>query len=230
MFTIPRAISTSSATKLSPFFRKCLMKNSVSTLGLAKAVFAMWLLMLLQACSVGKTYKEINPEGALQDTRKNNGYFSLKSVPPGKSKVVFRSDGAPPPVEFSICASATSCEQFESVGKVANPGHGVVYPWIAKLNNKANRVGNHKPYLEQLMTPGQTIHVRGFSKWMDSSGLFVASRECGPLFTVLTPQEGHAYLIEFVWTDGNCKQLVFDATNPDAPVALAEPEVHVEIK
>jgi len=203
------------------------MLNPCSALSFTKTLCVTGILVLLQACSIGKTYQEINPEGALKDTRKNNGYFSLKSVPPGKSKVVFRSDGAPRPVEFSTCASVTSCELYESVGKVANPGHGVVYPWIAKLNNKVNRVGNNKPYLEELITPGQKIQIRGLGKWMDNQVVFVASRECGLLFSALTPQEGHAYLIEFVWGDGGCKQLVFDATNPDAPVALAESEVRV---
>lgn len=179
-------------------------------------------LLLLQACSVGKSYKEIDPEGAQRDVRQNNGYYALKSVLPGKSKVVFRSDGSPRPVAFALCTRADSCEQSEDLGTVGNSGHGVVYPWIAKMTNKANRIANQKPYLMQHMTPDQTVRVRGVGKWLDSRALITVSGSCGPLETVLTPVEGRAYVVEFKWIDDDCKQLVYDATNPDALVLLSE--------
>lgn len=183
---------------------------------------AVGALFCLQACSVGKSYKEIDPEGAQRDVRQNNGYYALKSVLPGKSKVVFRSDGSPRPVAFALCARADSCEQSEELGTVGNSGHGVVYPWIAKMTNKANRIANQKPYLMQNMTPDQPVRVRGLGKWLDSQALITVSGSCGPLETVFTPLAGRAYVVEFKWIDDDCKQSIYDATNPDEPVLLSE--------
>jgi hypothetical protein len=204
-----------------------LMIKKYSAIPFTKSLCAICMLMILQACAVGKSYKEINPERALEDVRKNNGYYSLKSVPSGQSKLVLRSEGAPQPVEFSICNGELPCEPFVNAGRVANPGHGVVFPWIAKLSNKANRLGNLKSYLEQSITPGQHISVRGFSQWMDNGGLFVAMRTCGPRTSGFIPQPGRAYLIEFVWVGDTCRQVLYDATSPDSPELLSESDANV---
>lgn len=179
-------------------------------------------LLVLQACSLGKPYSEIDPARAAQDVRTSNGYLALKSVPEGSSKLVLRSTGAPRPVEFSFCESIDSCEKRTNLGSVANSGQGVVYPWIARLNAKANGAGNLKPYLQQLAMPGRTIAVRGFGTWSGGMGPgqgFVTGK-CGPVYSTLTPQEGRAYVIEFQWENDTCRQAVFDATNPDDPVLM----------
>jgi hypothetical protein len=205
-----------------------LMIKKYSAIPFTKSLCAICMLLILQACAVGKSYKEINPERALEDVRKNNGYYSLKSVPSGQSKLVLRSEGAPQPVEFSICNGELPCEPFVNVGSVANSGHGVVFPWIAKLSNKANRVVNYKPFLEQLITPGKFIYVRGFSHWLDRRNPSLFKGVCGPRTSGFIPQQGRAYLIEFVWEGDTCRQVLYDATNPDSPELLSESDASVK--
>jgi adhesin HecA-like repeat protein len=129
--------------------------------------------------------------------------------------------------KLQMAAVELPCEPFVNAGRVANPGHGVVFPWIAKLSNKANRLGNLKSYLEQSITPGQHISVRGFSQWMDNGGLFVAMRTCGPRTSGFIPQPGRAYLIEFIWEGDTCRQVLYDATSPDSPELLSESDANV---
>jgi len=179
-------------------------------------------LLLLQACSTGKNYSEINPERAKQEVRNTNGYRQLKSVPPGKSKLVLRSVGLPNAVQFAECESENGCEKYEDIGLVANSGQGVLLPWIAKATGAANRaLGGRKPYIVKLVEPdGRSIQIRGYSSDSASAAGTVSHSSCGPVFSTLTPQEGHAYVVEFQFVEDRCQQVVFDATDPDNMVPL----------
>lgn len=186
---------------------------------MGKAVFKAGMVLLalgvISGCSnLGKPYSQIDPAGALEDTRKHNGYYSLKSVKPGTAKLVMRSDGDPKDVLFSISSDEAVCGGFKELGTTRDSGRGVIYPWIADLSE----IGRRGPvgFVASDLTPGQTIVVRGHG-----SGVTTARFDrCGPRYSQFTPQENHAYLAQFTWTRKGCQQSIADVTDPDAPVPV----------
>lgn len=181
-------------------------------------------LCAINGCSnLGKSYSEIDPEGALADVRKHNGYFSLQSVTPGTAKLVMRSEGSSGTVEFSMRTFSDDCNNFKSLGSVKYSGRGVIYPWIADLTQSSKIPG----FLSSELVPGQSVLIRGNGSWNSATSYgsgsnmtLVSSGKCGPLLSRFTPVAGHAYLVQFNWENNICKQNVFDATNPDAPVLV----------
>lgn len=175
-------------------------------------------MALLQACSAGKNYSEINPEDAQRQVRESNGYKELKKpIPAGKSRLVLRSAGAGMPVKFSVCDPSAPCREWS----VADSGQGVLYPKIARMVARANRaVGGTLPYAPPLVDAGKTVDISAFSDWATSNSH--SGGQCGPLNFRFVPEEKHAYTVEFRWEASICRLLVHDATDPDAPVSLME--------
>ena len=172
------------------------------------------LLTLLNGC----TYSKLNPEAALEDIRANNGYYDLREIEPGTSKLVLRAAGTAYPAHFSVSTSAQNCQGFQSLGEVAYAGQGNVYPWIANIGQRGRR---SNPYLVHDAKPGEPIQVRGYGSWADGAGSGYRSGHCGPVTARFTPQGGHGYTAEFVWGDKPaCSLVVMDATNPDMPVPV----------
>ncbi|MDR0565366.1 MAG: hypothetical protein LBG78_10595 [Azoarcus sp.] len=180
------------------------------------ALCAVSCLVLLQACSLGKTYSEINPEDAERQVRENNGDKELdKPIPAGKSRLVIRSVGAPIAVKFTVCSPDSKCREWN----VADSGHSVLLPGIARMASRMRRAtANVLPYVPPLVDANQTVTISALGNWYET-----ASRgHCGPLSTTLMPQENHAYIIEFRWADKICSLTAYDATNSNAPVPLTE--------
>lgn len=121
------------------------------------------LLTLLNGC----TYSKLNPEAALEDIRANNGYYDLREIEPGTSKLVLRAAGTAYPAHFSVSTSAQNCQGFQSLGEVAYAGQGNVYPWIANIGQRGRR---SNPYLVHDAKPGEPIQVRGYGSWADGAG------------------------------------------------------------
>ena len=181
------------------------------------------MLGILCGCSLGKSYREIDPEGAEADMRKNNGYYALKSVTPGKAKIVFRSEGMPYDVNFSTSTSSVPCQDFKIIGDVKDSGHGIIYPWIANLTGSASR---NRPFIANEAPPGQSIQIRGYGAWIGDVNNGFTRGKCGPLVSRFTPVADHAYLVQFRFVDGGCKQVISDASNPDSPIPL--PVEHIQ--
>lgn len=177
---------------------------------------------VLQGCGLGKTYREINPEGADLEVNKYNGYYTLKQVAPGTAKLVMRSEGIGVSVQFSTSTSLQACEGFSKPITVADAGHGVLLPSIAKMVRRGR-----KGFAELQLTPQQVLQVRAYSAWSSSSNAgpnmptTVRTGECGPLTTRFTPQADHAYVARLLYPDPeHCNLIIEDATNPDAPISI----------
>lgn len=176
-------------------------------------------LHLITGCSnLGKSYSEIDPEDALADMRKHNGYFNLKTVTPGTAKLVLRSEGFPANVSFSISDTEEICD-FKILGSVRDSGHGVIYPWIADLVDSFSHRKEPLGFISTDLVPGKRVLIRGSGSWA-GSGRPSTSGECGPLLSKFTPASDRAYLVRFTWEGNYCVQRVFDATDPDAPVLI----------
>jgi len=174
----------------------------------------MAVLLSLTACA----YREINPEAALEDIRANNGYYELRDLEPGTTKVVVRATGSGYPAHFSVSTSPQACRAFSSLGEVAYAGRGIVYPWIANALQRGRR---SEPFLVHEAKPGEPIQVRGYGSWAEGTGSGYRSGHCGPVVAKFTPQQGRAYTVDFVWgSKPACSLVVMDATQPDAPVPV----------
>lgn len=189
---------------------------------LKNGVFILAICALNGCSNLGKSYSQIDPEHALADMRNSNGYFSLQTVTPGMAKLVMRSEGSPGNVQFSINTSSDDCKDFQTVGTTKYSGEGVLYPWIAKLTAQASRTPG---FLSSDLTPEQSVIIRSYGASSGSisipgHGTSTSWEKCGPLFSRFTPIAGRAYLVRFEWSSDKCKQSVFDATNPDAPIPV----------
>lgn len=189
----------------------------------SKPLFVFTVVCSLTACA----YHDINPEAATADVRAHNGYEALRSVQPGNAKLVVRSRGSGHPAHFSISTSPQACQDFQSLGRVVYAGRGIVYPWIANAVQGSRRaLSSAEPYRVHNIKPGEPIQVRGHGTWADGTGSEYRFGHCGPVVARFTPQEGHAYTVDYVWgSRPACSLLVMDATNPDAPVAVATEDV-----
>lgn len=178
-------------------------------------LFPAIAVAMLSACA----YRDINPEAALADIRANNGYNELPDVEPGSAKLILRSAGSGYPAHFSVSTSAQACQGFTSLGHVAYAGRGIVYPWIANAVQRGRRT---EPYLVHEAKSGEPIQVRGYGSWADGTGSGYRTGNCGPVTAKFTPQDGHAYIVEFVWgSKPACSLNVMDATDRDAPVPVS---------
>lgn len=180
----------------------------------SEILFAAVASAMLSAC----TYSSINPDAALADIRANSGYNDLPDVEPGTAKLILRSAGSGYPAHFSVSTSSQACQGFTSLGHVAYAGRGIVYPWIANAVQRGRRT---EPYLVHEAKPGEPIQVSGYGSWADGTASGYRTGNCGPVTAKFTPQDGHAYIVEYVWgSKPACSLNVLDATDRDAPVPV----------
>ena len=181
------------------------------------SAIALTTLGALSGCSdLGKSYRQIDPAGALADIRKHNGYDSAKSVTPGTAKLIVRGNG-PRDVAFSTSSTENACDSFKPLATVHDAGRGVVYPWIADLSPG-------KGFAAIDLTPGQSVVVRADSSWTGyiATGNMSSTSpgHCGPHYAKFTPLANRAYIVEANWAGNDCSQQILDATNPDAPLPV----------
>jgi hypothetical protein len=187
----------------------------------AIALAALSTLSALSGCSnLGKSYSEIDPAGALADIRKHNGYDSVKKIVPGTAKLVVRSGGGSYDVHFSINKQDDTCHGFNKFATTRDNGRGVLLPWIADMNPGPDG------FAATEITPGQTVIVSGESSWLSATKTgnvtTSSSGHCGPKYSKFTPAVNHAYIVEFNWVGDSCEQSLVDATDPDAPIPVAD--------
>ncbi|RJX31783.1 MAG: hypothetical protein C4516_06470 [Oxalobacter sp.] len=190
---------------------------------LVKTLFCILMAsVVLQGCSnVGKSYSEINPERAEKEVKRANGYYHLKKkVAPGTAKLILRSEGAGHPASFSYRIAQSKCEKFERIGTAAYTGSGQLLPWIAKMTRGASNAMGAKGFLSYSAEPGKPIQIQGDGFSSSSVAGGVRTVKCGPVTSEFVPQEGRAYLVQFLWEGDTCRQVVSDASDPDKPVAL----------
>ncbi|WP_295467265.1 hypothetical protein [uncultured Pseudomonas sp.] len=130
--------------------------------------------------------------------------------------LLLRSTGAPMPVAYSL----TSKEHGEvQVGKVYDGATGdeLLLPWIAKFSKKMNS-GMLKavPSRETVLEVGAAYTVYGNSEWSNASG---GKGSCGPVHSTFTPEPQKRYLALFTFSNGYCRQEIFDVTT-GAPMLL----------
>lgn len=181
------------------------------------------LLLVATACTLTAcAYRDINPEAAAADERANNGDEALRFVEPGTAKLVLRARGAGYPAHFSVSASPQACQDFVPSGYVAYSGRGIVLPWIARMNERTrSAVTGQQPYLVHEAKPGVPLQVRGYGYIQDGHGRLARFGHCGPAVVRFTPEQGHAYTVEFIWrSNAACGLAVLDATAPDSPVPV----------
>jgi len=184
-----------------------------------RALFVLFALGLLAGCMLGKSYSQIDPEGALEDIRKHNGYLEMATVSPGKSKVVFRSEGSGALVGFASSTSPVACEGLSKLEPVRNSGRGVIYPWIADMTMAHS---NAKGFRVKEFEPTEGLQVRS-SAWLPG-GNGIRSQRCGPVASRFRLNADKIYLVEFVWEGKTCRQEIFDVTDRNSPQVLpAEP-------
>jgi len=167
---------------------------------------------LLAGCAQWQAHESVSP--LVEKERQRNGYYELRAVPHGKSKLVLRSVGGGGPVDFSICEAPHGCAPGKDDAIVAT---------VAQQTP-----GKDRSYFAPEVEPQRPLNIKGQGTWTSrlntGKGQPLSERgKCGPLVSTLTPQAGHAYIVEFQWQGDDCKQVVFDATDPDAPQALPEP-------
>lgn len=178
-----------------------------------------WVVLSLSGCSLGKTYSQIDPEGAKEDIRQHTGYYALKSVSLDTTKLVLRSAGASYAVQFSTSTSTTACEGLEKQGTVRDQGRGVIYPWIA---NMGRGLSGNRGFLEQeLETLPESIQVQGYASLQSSNTLYSTTGHCGPLTVQFQPKANRAYLVNFLFEGNACRMQVSDSTDPDAPIPVS---------
>jgi hypothetical protein len=177
----------------------------------------MWIaLSLLGGCA----YRDINPQAAAADERALDD--SLRVVTPGAAKLVLRSSGAGHAVVYSVSKASEPCQGFETVGNVAYSGRGVVFPWIARMNERTrSALFKTQPYIEHELDPRQGVRLKAVGNWQQANAprtLPISTGSCGPLVTRFRPAAGHVYLVDFVWRDNlSCTQVITDATDPSTP-------------
>jgi hypothetical protein len=155
--------------------------------------------------------------GAASDKRADDA-----STPPNPddAKVVFTTSGMPIPAKFWVSKSPKACEQFEPVGAVIDDGKKVLLPWIAKMNNKLNKLVMHgETSRDQYVKAGEPVQVKGLSGSEDRYG---KGYSCGPIVSAFTPQKGRTYSVNFDFQGTqSCSQSVKDVTDPDHPTPVA---------
>lgn len=191
----------------------------MSTEHICRALFALFAIGLLAGCTLGKSYSQIDPEGALEDIRKHNGYHEMASISPGRAKVLFRSEGSGALVVFASSTSPVACEGFSKLEPVRNSGRGVLYPWIADMTMAHS---NAKGFRVKEFEPTEGLQVRS-SAWL-SGGTGFRSQRCGPVASRFRVNADRIYLVEYVWEGNTCRQDIFDVTDRNSPQVLpAEP-------
>lgn len=170
---------------------------------------------VLAGCSLGKTYSEINPEGAKEDVQRHSGHYELKRVQPETAMVVYTSEGAGHTVEFFTSTTTPPCDGMRKIGNVAYVGRGVVYPWVAKLGAVGSR---NKGFLKQERREPGSLFVQARASIADSNAFTSRYGFCGPLTAEFSPELGHAYRVRFLFEGSSCRLAVSDATDPDAMV------------
>ena len=174
---------------------------------------------LLSACTLGKHYSEIDREGAKEDVRQHNGYYALKEISPGTSKLVFRSEGVGYVVRYDTSTEATACQGFENLGRVADAARGIIYPWIASLSMGMART---RSFLELELEAPSSIQVQGYGSSTHRTPLGTTQvNHCGPHTIRLSPKADRAYLVRFLLEGGQCRMDVSDSTDPDAPLPVS---------
>ncbi len=194
------------------------MKNSVPF----KCYSASLLLaaFLTAGCSnIGKSYSQIDPEGAKQDVLKHNGYYALKQVASGSSKLVVRNRRIGFRSAFETNSSSTDCNAYEKLGTTVDAGRGVLLPWVADLSQSLTLGKKDQGFIETTLVPGQSIQVRAHAS-MASSGPGTSSASCDAVYIRFTPEVNRAYLVELNVSQKDCVLSVVDASNPDAPVQV----------
>jgi hypothetical protein len=169
---------------------------------------------LLAGCAVGKTYAEIDPEGAREEVRRHTGYYALKDVTPGTAKLVLRTTGPDVAVQYATSVANTPCEGLEKEGTVRDVGRGVLLPSLARLS-----FGSKEFIAKELQAP-VNAQVQGRGSFSQSTPFFYSWGQCGPFTARFEALPDHAYLVNFRSTDRQCSLEVFDATDPDAPVPI----------
>lgn len=103
--------------------------------------------------------RDINPQAAAAEERVLHGTF--RSVTPGAAKLVLRSSGAGHAVVYSVGTASEACQGFEQAGNVAYSGRGVVFPWIARMNERTrSALFKTQPYIEREVDPGRIVQSR----------------------------------------------------------------------
>jgi len=206
------------------------------------AILVATAVLTLQAC---RSHLDADPEVRQEQIRQRNelreakrqarlhekqevhrevyGYYELKSVPEGKSKLVMRTDARPYRVEFSICASpAAGCED---VGKVTKTPYTATWA-LKKAVSVDKALFNLDPFLVRTLEPGQRTLISAYGSYSNSYGW----GRCGYVKALITPEENHAYLVEYKLENGKCFLDAYDATDPDHPVLLDKTEKPSEPK
>jgi hypothetical protein len=173
------------------------------------------LTVFLSGCSsLGKTYSQINPEGAAEEVRKHNGYYELKKIPEGNSKIVLRGlNGQGISTVFSISKSKNDCAVLEKIGTTTDNLRDILLPQVVKMTASLSAIKNLE-YLKIDVNSNEPITIHGNGR------LYVGhtSGSCGPLAVEFIPKSKRSYLIEFNWRGNQCKLDIFDATDPDKPM------------
>jgi len=139
---------------------------------------------------------------------------------PDDAKVVFTTSGMPIPAKFWVSKSAKACEQFEPIGAIIDDGKKVLLPWIAKMNNKLNKLVMHgETSRDQYVKAGEPVQVKGLAGSEERHSI---EYKCGPIVSAFTPQKGRTYSVNFDFQGTqSCSQSVKDVTDPDHPTPVA---------
>jgi len=197
-----------------------ILRISKTKCALACAAFTATLLC---GCSnLGKSYSQIDPEGALEDARQHNGYYAIKKRPAESTRLVMRGFGRPFTGSFELNASQDQCTGFERAGSFAVVGRGVLLPWIADMTSRMSLTGKMDEFLAKDIQPSQPIAVKAYGGWADYEQATKTSSNgrCGPVSAAFLPQPGRAYLAEMDWSGGQCQLKISDATDPDSLIPM----------
>ncbi|MHA4969557.1 MULTISPECIES: hypothetical protein [Pseudomonas] len=135
------------------------------------------------------------------------------------AKVIMKSSGGTPAVDFSISREGDPDSRMEALGTVMDTGEGKVFNWIAKLNQTVASAGFKRfPQLEIQADPGKKLTVSGYANDTRTGYYYT----CGPEMNTFSPEKAKVYLVEFQFKGSGCEQHVYDVTDPANRVPVAE--------
>lgn len=166
----------------------------------------------------GCASKQAGPQGTHEQMSRINAAPTAFVPDPDHAKVVFTTSGMPMLAVFYTSTSETPCEGFQRVGTVFDSGRRVLLPGIARLTEKLNKAVLRAETSRTInVEPGVPVQLEG--KFGDETDPH--SDSCGPIVSLLTPEKGHVYHVNFDFNGRqSCSLGTVDVTDAEHPAPV----------